>query len=288
MTNQVFYPHHPLQASSPSWSGTYIATPQEREGVALMAAKFGMYAPQMRQFPPETLNVNPYSPYMQQHLNHIGSIYPTWEDVGRGMDRLHIESLNGYDRFTPQGTTAVLAGCTEKTTVGLGCGPIPECGACTMGSFSNMLESPSEQIREAIEYTLQQAKGSLDAQEWAVKTNQLQAKMNAFVQEHAWAFINPERGRPWQAPTSKAAAQVWADFIDLVSGDEMLSRMLTLFPQIAALRDSWRQEDATFAPRQPTSALSALLGVGAVAGLGWLAWSLLRRPPQAVQPIQGE
>ncbi len=282
--NQAFFPQPPLQASSPSWYGTSIATPQEREGVALMAARFGMYAPQMRQFPSEALINQEYAPQMQQHLDYVGRLIPTWAGAGWNNNN----NPPYHDALTPHGAAAVLAGSTEKTAVGVGCGPSTNCGPCTMGSFSNMLETPSEQIREAIEYTLQQNQRTTSPQEWALKTNQLQAKMNAFVQEHAWAFINPERGRPWQAPTSMAAATVWADFVDLVSADEMLAEMLTLFPQIAALRDSWRQEDATFAPRQPASALSAILGMGAVAGLGWLAWSLLRRPPQAVQPIQGE
>lgn len=282
MNHQAFFPQPPLQASSPSWYGTSIATPQEREAVALMAAGFGMYAPQMRQFPSEALINQEYAPQMQQHLDYVGRLIPTWAGAGWNNSN-NPPYMSGHDALTPPGAQAILAGCTCKgTSVGVG-SPIG------LGSYSNMLEPPAEQIREAIEYTLQQNKSNTSTQEWALKVNQLQAKMNAYVQEHAWAFINAERGKPWQAPPSKAAGRVWAQFIDMIAEDAILSNILSLYPQIATLRDAWYQEDATFAPKSPMSEVtSTVLGLGAILGVGWLAWSMLRRPPQAVQSLQGE
>jgi hypothetical protein len=265
----------PLQESSPSWYGVSVATPQQREDVALMATRYGMYAPPMRQFPPEALINQEYSQFMQQHLNHAGVLAPPWGGIGEGREGTSL----GGPSLTPRGAVGVLAGCQGQAMPGQTVGG--------MGHYSNMLETPADQIRQAIEYTLQHNQRSAQPQEWAIKANQLQAEMNLFVQQNAWAFFNAERGKPWGAPPSKAAAHVWADLIDKLSTHEMLQGLCDLFPQITSLRNAWRQEDASFAPVSPAKqAWGTALGIGAIAGIGWLVWNAVSRPrTTAVQPI---
>lgn len=270
----------PVFRSSPVWYDMNVASAQQREMMGEIASQYGMQNPPFRRrFPPEVLIYQENRAFGQQHLNAAGQIIPPWPAIGS----LETAGLSGANSLTPPNTRAVLAGCSCQSNA-----PKTTWSVSGLGSYKDMLETPMEQIREAIEYTLQNNQRSAQPQQWVADVNALQARMNVYVQENAWAFINAETGRPWEAPPSRSAAKVWAGLIDQLAGESMLAQMLSIFPQIKSLRDAWFQEnDAAFAPVSPSErAVGTLVGMGLLGLVGWGIWrSMRRQPPPPAQPV---
>lgn len=274
-------PMPPVFRSSPVWYDVQVATPQQREAMGLIASQYGLQNPPFRRsFPPEVLIYQGRRAYGQERLDANGRLLPYWTNLpplGPTMSGGNPNSL------TPPNTRAVLAGCSCQNQ------PSSTTWSVSgLGSYKDMLESPMEQIREAIEYTLQQHQRGTDPQQWVAGVNALQARMNLYIQQNAWAFINPDSGRPWESPPSRSAAKVWAGLVDELVQESVLSDMMTLFPQIKALRDSWlQQNDAAFAPTSPSEqALGTVMGIGLLGLVGWGIWrAVQRKPAPPAQPL---
>lgn len=198
--------------------------PGQAQALREQVSDVAMYPPRIREVPAfaeanmGSSNRGSYARYLQPQEQLYDYPQGTWET----------HSLYGFQRDTTPRmdfSQPSYLGAYTETAPGL-------------GHIENIFESPMDQVRQAIAYTVQKKQREGNPQEIAKQFNQVQAIALDYIWKNHGDFMVPNSGKFYPAPPSAQAAKSWVGFIDLMSAQPMLTEMQTLYPQVKAIRDN--------------------------------------------------